>query len=204
MSGEFITPNWHVLLIHYPIALLTLGVLLELGTLCCPRSAARSAGRWMILLGALSAIPTGVLGIYALRDAAVPGPGDPEPMPWRQVVDRSPLSAAQWEFLSRHAWLNGLAVAAFLLAVLAWLVSAPAWREKLYWPLLGLLLVGLALLPAGAWHGGEAVYRYGTAVESAGGPTDARAAREGRHGHAHAQPGGGGEAPAGVRRYLPP
>ena len=52
MRETFIHPNFHVILIHYPLGLLTLGVLIE--TLCAVwrHPSLRSAGRWMLLLGA--------------------------------------------------------------------------------------------------------------------------------------------------------
>ena len=38
------------------------------------------------------------------------------------------------------------------------------WRRKLYLPVLLGLLFGLVAMLYGAWHGGEMVYRHGTAV----------------------------------------
>jgi uncharacterized membrane protein len=64
---EFIIPNWHVILIHYPLALLTVGTLIEIFSFLWRRSGFRAAGRGMILIGALCAIPAATSGIYAAR-----------------------------------------------------------------------------------------------------------------------------------------
>lgn len=53
MAEQFISPNWHVILIHYPLGLLAVGILIEFFSfLGWRRSGFRTAGRWMILLGA--------------------------------------------------------------------------------------------------------------------------------------------------------
>src|ERR671913_975676 len=66
---EFINPNLHVILIHYPLGLLVVGTLIELFSfLGWRRSAFRAAGRWMLLLGILSLAPTMFSGLYALAD----------------------------------------------------------------------------------------------------------------------------------------
>lgn len=200
MPGDFISPNWHVIFLHYPIALLTLGLLIELLSFLWPRGGFRVAGRWMILLGALLTIPTATSGIYAFRDALIPALGDPVLMPWHQVAEQSRWTEQQWEFMSRHAWYNAIGTALVLVAVVAWTASGDRLRRKLYLPALGLLIVGVAMFTLGAWHGGEAVYRYGTAVQ------------EGPHVRAtEAPPGSAAEAPrafddfnAWVRHYLPP
>ena len=52
MPNELIHPNWHVVLVHYLIALLTLGLAIELLSFLYRRSTLRTAGRWMLLIGA--------------------------------------------------------------------------------------------------------------------------------------------------------
>ena len=69
MSHEFVNPNLHVILIHLPLALLFIGTLIELfAVVFWRRGQFRVAGRWMILIGALSAAPTATSGLYAMAD----------------------------------------------------------------------------------------------------------------------------------------
>src|SRR5512141_799892 len=98
MADEFIMPNWHVALIHYPIALLTLGVLVELLSFLWRRGGFRAAGRWMILLGALLAIPALTAGIYALRKEMVSGPVEIDQR-WSELAAENHWPAEQWELL---------------------------------------------------------------------------------------------------------
>ncbi len=165
MANEFIMPNWHPMFIHFPIALLVLGFVIEIITSGRPRAGFRTAGRWMLLLGAFLALPTVTSGIYAFRDVAAPGRLDVD-QHWQQVVATNNWLPQQWDSISHHIWYNSAAVVLFLAAVGVWLGSSDKWRCTLRLPLLGVMLVGLALMSIGAWHGGELVYRYGAGVES--------------------------------------
>lgn len=173
MTNEFISPNWHVVLLHSPLGLLTVGVLIEIISCVCPKGGFRAAGRWMMLLGALLAIPTATLGIYAFRDVVTPAPVTVGPH-WQQIVQQSKWSDVQWEFMEDHIWMNSVAVVLVLVAVVFYLGGSDRWRRSARLPLLLVMLAGVGFLAAGAWHGGELVYRYGTAV----GTTDALAAPE--------------------------
>jgi uncharacterized membrane protein len=63
-AHELVNPNLHVVLVHFPIALLVIGTLIELFSFLGWRTSGfRIAGRWMIGLGALLAIPTSLSGI---------------------------------------------------------------------------------------------------------------------------------------------
>lgn len=168
---EFVNPNLHVALVHYPLALLVGGVLIELFSFMWRRHAFRAAGRWMIFLGALSGIPTCLSGIYALHDVANPAH---DALTWSQVVAENALNEAQWHMLTDHLIQQSVAIGLALLAVITWIGSSDGWRARLHLPLLGLLLVSVGLTLAGAWHGGELVYRHGTGVVHAGAapPTD--------------------------------
>lgn len=167
---ELVNPNWHVILIHYPLALLGVGIVIELLSFLWRQSGFRAAGRWMILIGGLACVPTVTSGLYAMRDAVAA-----QRTPWELTEERgetweeakasSPLQPKQWEHLENHVWLNALATVLFVLVIVIWLGSSDFWRRRLHFPLLALLVVGLGLISAGAWHGGEMVYRLGTAVE---------------------------------------
>src|SRR5262249_18135378 len=69
MPTPFIAPNWHVILIHFPLGLFTLGMVMEiiLGVLG-HRGSARTAARWLVVLGALSSLPAAYAGLYAMSD----------------------------------------------------------------------------------------------------------------------------------------
>jgi len=164
MPNEFINPNWHVVIMHYPLGLLTIGVLIELFSFLWPRSTVRTAGRWAILIGALLTVPAVTLGLYAFRDVVTAGPIHDE-QTLMQVKQASPWTDAQWTFMKRHLLLTSVSTGLFLLAIVTWLGASDDGRRKLRLPLLLVLLAGLGLMLAGAWYSGEAVYQYGTAVE---------------------------------------
>src|SRR5688572_6615705 len=189
MSRELVNPNLHVVLIHLPLGVFAAGMLVELFSFLYRRSSARAAGRWMVLLGALSMIPTAFSGVYAFADVAHRSTGGqftessgarPPRLdrPWRTILRTADLYAgktgeadaqgAQYRLLERHVWLQSSATGLVVLAVLVALASSDAWRRRLYLPVMGLLLLGLGLLLWGGWAGGEMVYRYGTGVTRAG------------------------------------
>ena len=167
MSKEFINPNWHVILIHYPLGVFVLGMLIELFSFLYRRSAVRSVGRWMIVLGALSMIPTALSGLYALGNVVrmeLPESMGDADRPWNEVFAASQLNTEQREFLGRHAWSQAAATALAVVLVTIAIGCSDRMRRKLYAPIgLGLLL-SLAVVTWGAYYGGEMVYRHGTGV----------------------------------------
>lgn len=158
---KLITPNWHVILIHYPMALLTAGLLIELFSFLWRRSGFRAAGRWMILIGTLSLLPTATSGLYAFRDAVSQQSGGT----WADVKARSTMPPEGYAEMRSHIIDNSLATGLFLLGTLTWIASSDNWRRKLHVPLLLVLLMGCGFIMLSAWHGGEAVYRVGIARE---------------------------------------
>lgn len=164
MSQELVTPNLHVALVHFPIALLVIGTLIELFAFLWRRSGFRSAGRWMILLGALLAVPVTFSGIYAYRDVAgINNPNDYGT--WAEIRAASPMSEMQWEMLWDHTWQQIVATQLAVLAVLVWIACSDRYRRRLHIPLMLVLLLANLFMLAGAWHGGEMVYRQGTALK---------------------------------------
>lgn len=161
---EFVSPNWHVVLIHYPLALVMLGVLIELLTVRNPHGSLRRGGRWMILFGALLSLPAATAGIYAFRDVVTPEAIDTD-QPWPTVAQKSTWSVEQWDLMQEHIWYNSAGAVLLALLVCVHLGISNEWRRRLYWPLLISLLIAAGLFAAGAWHGGETVYRHGTGVE---------------------------------------
>lgn len=146
---ELIIPNIHAAFLHIPIGLLIVGTLIELFACCWRGSGLRAAGRWMILLGALLAVPVATSGMFALSD----------------VIDSGRnLTAEQSELIKRHIVTTSIATLLACLVVVAWIGSSDSWRSKLHWPLLAVLLAAVGFLILGAWNGGEMVYAQAIAV----------------------------------------
>jgi len=166
VAKEFINPNWHVVFLHIPLGLFVLGMIIELLSFMYRRSTLRVAGRWMILLGALSAVPTALTGIYAFANVArmeLPTGVDPD-QPWHAIAEQTHLDPDQWEHLRQHTLAQALATGVSAVLVTLALGLSDGWRRKLYFPILLGLLFALAAMVYGGWHGGEMVYRHGTAV----------------------------------------
>ncbi|CAN5701595.1 hypothetical protein BH09PLA1_BH09PLA1_26990 [soil metagenome] len=173
MVNQLVSPNLHVVLLHAPLGLLFTGLAIELFSfLGWRRSAFRAAGRWMILIGTLAAVPTALSGMYALRDVTGRGIAGANQLPWRDVLKESRLlktdGGEAWEHLVRHTWLMSLATAALLLVILVWLSASDSVRAKLHFLFLLMTLGAVGLMGWGAWNGGESVYRHGAAVNIGG------------------------------------
>jgi len=151
---RFVNPNYHVILIHYPLGVFVLGVILELlGLIFWRRSSARVAGRWMILLGALLSLPAATSGIYALYD--VKKNQGPHPFD---------LSLERYAYLKRHVWVMGVATILAVFSSVTWLAANNHWRKTLWLPSFIGVLIAWGLMTYGAWFGGETIYRQGTSV----------------------------------------
>ncbi len=167
MNSEFISPNLHVVLIHFPMAMLIVGVSIELFSFLWPRGSFRMSGRWMILLGALSAVPVTFSGIYALADVArMNNPiGD---VPWEDVKAASPWLSqpAIWHVMRTHVIFQSAATGMAALAVVIWLGCTDVGRKSMHWPVLVLLVGSVGIIAAGAWNGGELIYHHGVSVQT--------------------------------------
>jgi uncharacterized membrane protein len=165
MVEELVNPNWHVALVHFPLALLMLGTLIELFSFLYRGSSFRTAGRWMILLGALSAVPVALSGLYALGDAmATNNPAAEMGDIWREIQASSPLRGSARGTIEQHGWLMGISTVAGLVVVAAYLACSDRWRTRLYKVFMVLLLGTTLLTSYGAWFAGESVYMLRTAV----------------------------------------
>jgi uncharacterized membrane protein len=171
VSKEFINPNLHVILIHYPLGLLVVGTLIEFFSfLGWRKSAFRAAGRWMLLIGILSLTPTLFSGLYALADvnklpATETSEGTPDDAKWHEIRQQSPIQGEAWDFMVTHAWSNAIGSTLLLITCVLWMGSSDDWRRKLHFVWLLLLIAGLGTIIYGAWFGGEMVYRHGVGVE---------------------------------------
>lgn len=167
-DAQLINPNFHIVLVHYPIALLFLGTLIEVFSfLGWRRSSFRSAGRWMIFLGVLSGIPTALAGLYAMNDVIRRSlPASMDNAHWADALAASALVAdgRAWAMLKLHAWLNAGVTGVLTLAIVAWVGGSDTFRRFMYVPVVLLLVLGLAAISAGAWYGGEMVYTRGVGV----------------------------------------
>ncbi len=189
MPHQFISPNWHVLFLHYPIAFLSFGIIIELFSFFWPRGNFRAAGRWMLLLGGLLSIPTLVVGLYAFREAVISASGHPHAQYWYQVRQMSLWSGQQWHYMTMHVWLNSVGVAIAAASVVFWIAATDMLRRKVHVLVAAGFLVAMGLFSVGAWYGGEGVYRYGTAVNMPSPQTPQAQALEMRESATHSDPG---------------
>lgn len=151
-ARHMISPNVHVILVHFPLGIFVFGLFLEVFGFLWRRSTARIAAHWMILFGGLLAVPAAMSGIDALKD----------------VIDHShpPLSDVQWMILRKHVLITSIGAGLAALTVTAALGLTDIWRRRaaVYYPLLFLLMVAAGLLTFGSHFGGEGIYLQGIAV----------------------------------------
>jgi uncharacterized membrane protein len=148
---HFLNPNYHVILIHYPLGVFILGTAIELLGFLWKESSVRVAARWMILIGGLAALPAATSGIYALSDA---------------VSSASGITAAQAHMLRFHTWLQSIATLVASLTAVYLIAASDGWRRRFHWIALSLLVACCMAMVAGSWFGGETVYTQGTAVDT--------------------------------------
>lgn len=164
---HFVEPNLHAALVHFPIALLSMGLLIELITLAVGRrSGLREAGRWMILLGSITALGTAVSGLVAWKQLASIG-ADESAMAWNEILATSPLAkdAEVFESVTEHRNAGLVGTAICLCASLLFLAGSDTIRRLLYLPLLAALVVGVGFMLSTAHEGGELVYEHGLGVK---------------------------------------
>ncbi len=137
-------PPIHPILVHFPIALLTLAAILEAAALLLRREELSRAGWWAQLVGTLAAGFAVVTGIAA--------------------GDIPHISVGAAEALDTHQELAFLASGAFA-ALLLWRIAArtliPGPRRWIY---VGLLGLGAVLILVVGWFGGELFFHYGVGV----------------------------------------
>ena len=155
-----IQPNWHIAVVHFPIALLVVGVLLEVCSfLGWRRSGIRRAARWMVLVGAVLAVPVTYSGIRAYAQQ-YPGGLD-------SIAD--PVLR---EVMFDHIWQQSVATGVALLMVVVWVALSDRWRATLHIPIAVVLLGVVFLTLVGAHHGGKLVYDHATGVKEANAGSD--------------------------------
>lgn len=158
-ARHVISPNIHVILVHFPLGIFVFGLFLEVFGFLWRRSTVRIAAHWMVLLGGLLAVPAAMTGIDAYKDVL--------------EHSRPKLNADQLGLLYKHLLITSIGAGIAALTVTAALGLADVWRRKLwlYFPLLLLLVVAASMLTFGSHFGGEGIYLQGIAVRLTGGPS---------------------------------
>ncbi|MFA6120922.1 MAG: DUF2231 domain-containing protein [Sideroxydans sp.] len=143
-----VIPNFHPLLVHFPIALISVSVFFHLIARLMrnrPQFAPHCAvlAHATLWLGALAAIPTALLG-------------------WLASGSVNHDEAGHAAMLLHRAW------ALSTLLVLTLLAGLDAWRHKVNaaptWPFSVAVILAWALVASTAWYGAELVYRHGLGV----------------------------------------
>jgi uncharacterized membrane protein len=159
-----VIPNWHPLLVHFPIALISLSAAFHLAARLLakhPRWASPCAvlAHATLWLGALAALPTALLGWQASN-----------------MVDHD--AAGHAAMLLHRTW----ALATLLVLII--LAGLDTWRNKVdatpAWSFAGAVILAWMLVASTAWHGAELVYRHGLGVIAV---TAASESGEHKHGH---------------------
>lgn len=162
MTGILIEPNLHAVIVHFPLALLSVGLLIEVCSFIWPRSGIRTAGRWMIVLGILASIPAVTSGLNALRQTVAAG--GTEDATWDVVVRQSTWTAEHWATLEKHITYVAGGALMMLIGIVIWIASSDQARHRIYLLGMAILLIGGGMIAYGAHHGGSLVYHYGTGV----------------------------------------
>ncbi len=164
-----IIPNVHPMLVHFPIALISVSAIFHLLAKLLqgkPRFASTCAllAHSTLWFGALAAIPTAIFGYLAFNS-----------------VNHD--DAGHAAMLLHRAW------ALVTLGVLLMLAGWDVWRNKVDAPpataFIAAVLIGWGMLGITAWHGAELVYRHGLGVLSMPAAAPAGNAPEHQHQHEH-------------------
>lgn len=166
-----IIPNLHTLLVHFPIALISVSAFFYVAAIVMRNKACGThcaiIAHTTLWLGALAALPTAFFGWQAFNS-----------------VNHDEVSHAA--MLIHRTWALGT------LAVLAILAGWDVWRNKVdsspAWWFTVAVIGAWSMIATTAWHGGELVYRHGLGVMSL--PV-AEAGHE--HGHDHGAMSGSDE-----------
>lgn len=139
-------PNPHPAVIHFPIALLSIAVVFEILARFLRREDFSRLGWWMQLSGTIGLALAALTGILA-----------------QDTVTISPIARPYFEMHQQMTF----AASGLFAVLLFWRIASrsriPARYAGIY---LALLVCGVAVLWAGAWYGGEMVYRFGVGLKT--------------------------------------
>jgi len=134
-------PNIHPFLTHFPIALLTIGIVFDTMSILLKQDRLEFVGRWSQLVGTIALAPTVISGLVARGGVTIQASGQ--------------------ECFESHQQI-AFVVTALASSLLLWRVSnrlvLPSKYRRTY---LFLSLATVVLIWIGAWYGGELVYRFG-------------------------------------------
>jgi len=137
-------PNLHPLVVHFPVALLTVGLLFDLLGMVSKRDDHHRTGWWLHISGALGLILAVITGLHA--------------------EDSVEITEGARNHFEIHEQVAFATTAVFAL-LLAWRVGSktriPERRRPVYFML---SIAAVALLWVTAWYGGEMVYSFGVGV----------------------------------------
>jgi len=173
-------PNIHPLIVHFPIALLTAFLLMELLNFFTGKESFRAAATWMLYLGAVGALGAVLAGLWAAST----------------VSHYEEVHAV----MLKHRNI-GITVLALSLFLSAWRIySGGRFSGKGQAFHLAIAFIMVTIMALGADKGGLMVYKYGVGVKAA------RTA--GTQGHIHAgeedtAEGAGAETEQGDRTRAP-
>lgn len=137
-------PNLHPLFTHFPIALLTTGFIFDLLGVGWRKELFERIGWWLQLSGTLMLYGTVATGLIAGSTVQILG----------QTVSTFEI----------HQQL-AFAVSALASALLLWRIANKSRLPKKQILYIAVVCIMLFLLWAGAWYGGELVYRFGVGVQ---------------------------------------
>lgn len=137
-------PNVHPLVVHFPIALLTVSFLFDLVGLFARQSSFERVGWWTLVCGMAGLVLAVISGVLAEKSVVIP------------------LEAAST--FATHEQIAFLASSLYALLGLWRVGTRTLIPERRRWVYVGLSCLGMLLIWIGAWHGGELVYSYGVGV----------------------------------------
>jgi uncharacterized membrane protein len=158
VGKHLISPNIHVIMVHFPLGIFIFGLFLEVFGFLWRRSTARIAARWMILFGALMSVPAAFSGIDALKDVY-----DSAAHSTEDLSDQARV------LLQRHLLWASLGAGLAAVSVVIGLALSEAQRNRaiIRLPLLIVLLAAAGMMGFGSHFGGEGVYLESVAVKLA-------------------------------------
>ncbi len=138
-----IIPNWHPILVHFTVGLLSISALLHFAGLALKKPHLLIAGRWNLWLGALITVGTVLAGWDAYNSVA--------------------HDAASHAAMTDHKnW--ALTTASLFILLALWSLWKHRGAKTVSPVFVGILLIAAGLLAVTGYKGGEVVYRHGTGV----------------------------------------